>query len=229
MKIKRLAASVSACFEDFVTKVENHDAVAKIAIEDVQKAAAKIRSEKNKVDQRVKRLNEEKNHYEISIQRWKERAKSSVTQNEAKALECLKQIKVLETQLQHTALQHQEMQQLAHSLANNLIDVEKKLDELSSKRALLATRETRAKVNKAANQELGSLNVNEVFDRWELQIMENEYAQGSDAFNDNHRSADVELEKEFTSEEEAQVLHDELQALKAEMALENNIGGANHA
>jgi len=65
MKIKRLAASINAYFDDFVSKVENHDAVAKVAIEDVQKAAARIRSEKNKIDQRLKQLNEEKNQQEI--------------------------------------------------------------------------------------------------------------------------------------------------------------------
>lgn len=49
MKVKRLMASVSAGFEDFVTRVENHEAVADCAIDELRKAAARVRDRKSVV------------------------------------------------------------------------------------------------------------------------------------------------------------------------------------
>ncbi|VUD56443.1 hypothetical protein TDB9533_02098 [Thalassocella blandensis] len=234
MKIRRLAASISACFDDLVSKVENHDAVAQVAIADVQKAAAKIRAEKNKVDQSIRRLQDQLKSQQSDIQLWQARAKSCADTDEGKALQCLKQVKKIKAQVEQGESQQQELLNVATSLNSSLQQVENKLTQLNSKRAILASRESRAlAINQSqhAQRELGAMNVDQVFDRWELNILQSEYQDGQHAFADAQQSEDASLAKDFAEAEEREALLAELHALKqderadVEISVEKSING----
>ena len=59
MRLKRLVATVSAGFEDFVAKVENHEAVADCIIDEVRQAAARVRVQHARARSRILRLERE--------------------------------------------------------------------------------------------------------------------------------------------------------------------------
>lgn len=221
MKIRRIAASINACFEDLVSKVENHGAVAQVMIEDVQKAAAKIRMEKLKVEQNMRALEEQQNKLQASMELWQSRAKACANENEEKALQCLRQSKKAKIQSQHIAQQYDELSNLATQLAESLSEVESKLNQLKSKKAILATRESRAVAigkSQRAQRELNGLSVDDVFNRWELNILQSEYQDEGNIHSNDSSGQDLRFAKDFEEEEERLSLLSELDDLKTEIA-----------
>ena len=216
MKIKRLAASISACFDDLITKVENHEAVAQVAISDVRKAAAKIRAEKIKVEQSETRLNVRLNEQQQAKKLWHQRARACVSSDEQKAMQCLQQAKKIESQIGHTQEQLASMNTLSENLSDSLQAVESKLAELNSKRAMLVSRQTRAEVHAKTQKAVGEINVNDIFDRWELNILQAEYEDESIAFTDSESQIQFNsLAREFSQQEEQEALSLALAELKS--------------
>ncbi|MFL0809981.1 MAG: PspA/IM30 family protein [Agarilytica sp.] len=218
MKVKRIVASVGASFEQFVAKMENHDAVAKCVINDIRQSAARIRSEKNRVAVRLERYQKECEKLETEKQLWLTRAKSCLAkqQDDAKAIECMSQVKAVEKQLEQVKVQAEQTQNLHVKLLNNLQDIEQKLEELESKRAILSSREARANVVSKLNNGGSEDDPLQIFERWETEVMSNEYVDISPEFEDaNGRNS--QLDREFSQQEDTADLQQALERLKEEM------------
>lgn len=215
MSLKRFSATMSACFDSFVTKIENHDAVAKVAIVDIQKTAAKLRAEKSQLEQRIEKLDEQLFYYQNAAKTWRERAKRSAA-DEQKALQCLKQAKAIDTQYEQAELQSRELQSVLNTLGQNLQEVEGQLSSLKSKRALLASREARASVVSSLNKQHSEAHCTDVFDRWEQSVLEQEYAGEQIHFSSKDSSQlnhDETLERKFRDQEDQELLKMELAKL----------------
>lgn len=223
MKVKRIVASVGASFEQFIAKMENHDAVAKCVIQDIRQSAARIRSECNRVQARVERNRLECQRIENEISQWQTRAKKCIAQqkDEAKALECIRQVKLLEKNLLQQQEQREQSEKLQATLQKNLHDIEHKLEALESKRATLSSREARSSVVSKLNNGAAEGAPLEVFERWEMEVMSNEYADtGFDLGMESARGTNSSLEHEFNQQEEQEDLIKSLQDLKEEINME---------
>ena len=92
---------------------------------------------------------------------------------------CLRQRDVAATGLEQLRAQINEQTQLAAELASSLTQVESRLDELQNRRTALSSRGARANVMaKVATPNL-STDVDELFERWEVAVLQEEYRDSS--------------------------------------------------
>ena len=209
MRLKRLVASVGASFDQFVNKVENHEAVAESVIRDVRVAAAKLKVQMGGVEAQAQRLRERRDGLAHDVERWRGRARRFATEDEERALECLRRMKRAEAEQAQVVDQLAQYEALGEKLKDRLAAVETRLSSLQLKRTALSSRSARAQVIGAADQESLS-DVNTIFDRWEMAVIEDEYL-------DEVVSGEGDrLERELDATEEREQLKAALEELKKE-------------
>ena len=211
--LRRLTASILSSFEGVIGQLENHEALVTTAIREAEQAAGRARAQLCRVQKdglamrtRVEELREQ-------ASTWEERAKRIATQDEAKALECVRRrqrhlaeaAKIEEQAVGHVKLERQ--------LNADLAVVQEKLTALRHQRNIMRTRESRAEalrvVHSVDSSTIGE--IDDIFDRWETRISACEHHVESSI------SIDVdELNQEFTSKEEEGELHAILKTLKNE-------------
>lgn len=227
MKVKRLMASVSAGFEDFVSRVENHEAVADSAIDDLRKAAARVRVQQARTETQLKHLEDRIGGLQAEAGRWRERAlrvvetegqgpgaqTGAATSDEAKAIECVRRARRAELESDALLGQRDRYRELVDDLQGRLRDLERRLDEAQLKRTALASRSARAqtlgKVERCGTQE----SLEAVFDRWETVVTADEYRDGVE-LPDGAEAVDS-LDREFADAEAMAELRADLAALRA--------------
>ena len=209
MRLKRLVASVGASFEQFVNKVENHEAVADSVLRDVRAAAAKLKVQMGGVDAQAERLRERRDGLADDSERWRERARRFAKDDEERALECLRRMKRAEAELAQVGDQLAQYEALGEKLKDRLAAVESRLSTLQLKRTALSSRSARAQVVGAADQETLS-DVNTIFDRWEMAVIEDEY------MDEIVSSGGDRLERELDAAEEREQLKAALEELRKE-------------
>ena len=209
MRLKRMVASVGASFEQFVNKVENHEAVAEAVIRDVRASAAKLRVQMGGVMAQTERLRTRRDGLAEDAGRWRERARRFATVDEDRALECLRRMKRAEVEQAQATDQLAQFETLGDKLKDRVAAVEARLSEMQLKRTALSSRSARAQVMAAGNQDTLS-DVNAVFDRWEMAVIEDEYL---DEVVDRESDA---LGRELDAAEEREQLKAALEELKKE-------------
>ena len=201
MKLKRLAASVSARFDSFIDKMENHEAVAEAAITDVKLSAAEVKAQLSRLTRQLKQLQDQQETYCQGRQKWQSRAVTCANKgDEDKALQCMKRASLCEKNMAQVEQQIQQQKNLADQVQSNLDDIERHLADLQLKKNSLASREHRTKVVAIAQGDELNGELNKVFERWEVQVAKGEYLSPAEP-----DQADV-LESEFCEKEEAKEL-----------------------
>lgn len=227
MKVKRLMASVSAGFEDFVSRVENHEAVADCAIDDLRKAAARVRVQQARTGTQLKRLEDRIAGLEAEAGRWRERAlrvveadapetgadAAAATPGEAKAIECVRRARRAELESASLVGQRDRYRELADDLQGRLRDLERRLDEAQLKRTALSSRSARAQTLRNAERCGTEESLEAVFDRWETVVTADEYRDGVELL-EGAESVDT-LDRQFADEEALAALREDLAALRA--------------
>ena len=215
MRLKRLVATFGTNFDNFVSKVENHEAVADAMIDDVKAAAAKLTMQKARNAQQLIQLSRKKENMLNDIERWRQRAVSTAENDEARALECVKRLKHEEKQLKALDTQLQEHESLEVQLQQRLSHVEERISELQLKKAALSSRTAKTKALALSDQaSIGD--VDSVFDRWEESVIKDEYLDNSIIKPVDH------LEKTFLETEEMDDLKSALADLRSSSSLTNN-------
>ncbi len=218
MKIKRLFTSINASFDDFVTGVENHEAVAAGVIADVRKAAARLRAQKGQLDARISRQQTQAKELAARKDRWQNRAAECAKEDPEQGLLCLRQRDAAATALEQLNAQINEQSQLAAELASSLTQVESRLGELQNRRTALTSRGARANVMaKVATPDL-STDVDELFERWEVAVLQEEYRDTSAGMApaDFSNAQGDELDRTMQSAERDAELQAELALLQKE-------------
>ena len=223
MKVKRLMASVSAGFEDFVSRVENHEAVADCAIDDLRKATARVRVQQARTATQLQRLERQLADLEAEAARWRTRAlrvaeaadggADPATGGEAKAIECVRRARRAEQEAASLTSQRDRFRALADELRGRLRDLEQRLGEAQLKRTALSSRAARAETLRRVEHCAPETSLEAVFDRWETVVTADEYRDGIELV-DGAAAVDA-LDRAFADEEELAALRADLEALRA--------------
>ena len=208
MRVKRLIASFGASFESFVNKVENHEAVADCVIADIRAAAAKLRVQRGRIQQQLQRFAFEREKLAGGQRRWQERALQLEATDEQRSLECVRHFKLTKSRLRQVEHQIDEYHAMDRQLQANLGDVERRLEQLQLKKTTLSSRSARASVLAGSRDEEALADIEQVFDRWEAAVLEDEYREGTRC------EAVDSFEREFLADEELQALRETLEDLK---------------
>lgn len=211
VRVKRLIATLGASFDTFVSKVENHEAVADAVIADVRSAAARLKVQSGRVGAQLARLQTQREQLAAERDNWRRRAAQLADDDEPRALRCLQQARHSEQRLGLLDEQLEQHTQLRDSLAADLARVEARLNELHLKRGALSSRAARADALRAGESLDTCQEAFEVFERWETSVVEDEYRETTlrDGVPDD-------FERGFRETEERDELLAELAELKAQ-------------
>ena len=210
MKLKRLAATVSASFEDVLGRIENHEAVAECAIDDMRKAVAQIKVQLGRASAEHKQLQNTLTEAEQAVTDWQQRALAVADSDEEKALQCLERAEQQQSRVAELTDQVAEHQGLVDDLTQTLQRAEGELQSLNLKKTSLAARDARSRSLRKVERAGSKTSAVDAFDRWETSVLADE------ALDTVGRSTAADpLQQEFTASEQQTRLREKLAALKA--------------
>jgi phage shock protein A len=207
--LKKLAISMNASFDNLVNNLENHEAIANCAIEEVQTAASKISIQLNRVRKDADNLRTKLNNANKEKAAWTERAKRVYESDKDTSRECVRRMKRLEKDQVDLKTQLSETVAVERKLASDLDKVEQRLNELKRRRNLLLSRDTQAAALSNAGPDNARIlsDVDQIFERWEVDVMRKEYTTGAGG------EPEDDLAVQFSKEEEQEELDRELENL----------------
>lgn len=206
--IRRISTSITSSVDRAVSKVENHDAIINAALRDTQQAAARSRVRLVRVQKDGDDLKARKAGLEQAIVRWTERARAVASDNEAKALECLRRRKECEAQLVQVVEAIGKHDELESRIAGQVKKIEARIGQVMQQRNMMRSRQSVADAMRTISdvQAVSYGDVEETFDRWEMNLGETEVLLGAVSDRDP-------LESEFLAEEDSAELRAELAIL----------------
>jgi len=175
--LKRIFISVKGQIDHAADEFENHEALAGVAIQDLQSIASKTRLHLHRIskmtEQYQKQLDDQKQQQEL----WTARAIKAKKQDEQKALQCVKRLCQTKKQITLLEQQHEASTQQENKIREDLNTIQEQLLVLKNKKEMLAVRQTRTHLQNSIqdNKENSLDNVQQVFDRWEGRIVSEEY------------------------------------------------------
>jgi phage shock protein A len=225
-RIKLWTASLLSRVDWMVSQVENHEAHARSAIREVQRAAARARVQLERVRADGRRLRERLEGTRRAAEAWRDRARSEASADEARALECLRRSRRAARVAAALAERREEHERVEARLAQDVARVEERLGELRERHNLLRTRQSRAEALAAvrgAGEPLGA-DLGGLFERWETQVTEREFegeCSASGAEGEVLGEGDA-FASEFAEREEDETLRAELARLVSEPPAEEH-------
>jgi phage shock protein A len=206
---RRWTIGVCARFDELLGQVENHEALATQALRDMRTSLARANGQLARVEQDCRNLDREVETARSTSEQW--RARAGKEGDDQRALECLrrgrsaaKHAETLAERLDHQRRMRDQVQRTIRGLEHKFLD-------LSGKQRLLSTRQAAAQASEAVHAESGtSVEVEDVFSRWEVKLTEKEFQPGVD-----HASPDTFTES-YSEQEEISSLTDELRNLRGD-------------
>lgn len=208
---KRLSATLFSRVDQAVSQIENHDAVIDASIRDARRAAARAKVRLARVHNDGERLHTKLNVLREAEMSWTQRARASADNDEDTALECLRRRRDCQrqaTELESILERHAELER---RLATEVGDLESRVSEISQQRNLMRTRQSAAEALQSINtiDSSSTIDIEDTFERWEIQITEAELATGQADPSDS-------LERRFLQAEDREALRAELRAITNE-------------
>jgi phage shock protein A len=206
--IRRISTSITSSVDRAVSKVENHDAIINAALRDTQQAAARSRVRLERVRKDGHSLKTRHANLQLAVARWTERAKSVAADDETKALECLRRRKDCDMQSRHLEVSILKHDELETRIEEQVKKIEARIGEVSQQRNMMRSRQSVAEAMRTINNIEGISygEVEDTFDRWEINLGETEVLMGAGANTDS-------LDTAFLAEEDSVELRAELSEL----------------
>ena len=210
-RMKRWTMSVSSWVDGMLAQVENHEAAVSCAIGRVRQATARSRVQLKRVERDQQALRHTLDEEESAVVAWRRRAR--VADDETAALECLRRHKAAErraVQLRQRLAEHEHCHK---ELSEGVRVLNGRLGELTERKNLMRTRQSRAEAAHGMAGTTGPLgDLEDLFERWESRVGEIEIASECADPIDPIDPFEAELD----AADESAVLRLELEELRAE-------------
>ncbi len=207
--IRRWTSGFFHRVDTMVSHIENHDGQVAAAIRDAQEARARARVPLARVHRDGERMKRRLAELTEAETRWKERAVSVASSDEARALECVRRRKRAARERNDLHAQLTEHERVEIQLREDMARVEERVARLEHQRNVLRTRESRAGAMAAAHADDAGLlsEIDDIFERWDTKVTAAEYRA------DCALAGPDDLEARFVASEEAEDLRAELDEL----------------
>lgn len=207
-RMKRWTMSVSSWVDGVLAQVENHEAAVDAAIQRVRQSTARARVQLKRVERDQRSLREALLKEEAGVDTWRRRAK--LAEQEDAALECMRRFKTAEHRVLQLTDRLTEHERSHKELNEGIRTLNGRLGELSERKNLMRTRQSRAEAAHGMASTTGPIgDLEDVFDRWETRVGEIEIASECAIPIDG-------FEAEFEAVDERAALRVELEELRAE-------------
>jgi phage shock protein A len=194
--IQRISATLTSSVDRAVSRVENHDAIINAALKDTRRAAARSRVRLERVRRDGNALKARLRELEEAATRWADRARSIAGDDETRALECLRRRRDCLQQidnLKHSIESHDELEQ---RIGAQVREIDERIKEITGQRNMMRSRQSVAEAMHAMNSIQGgvAIDIEDTFDRWEVNLGESELLFGMTATSDPLDTAFIEQE-----------------------------------
>ncbi len=171
--LKRLYISIKGQIDHAADDFENHEALATVAIKDLQAIASKTRLQLHRICKMIEQYQHQLAEKKQQESLWTARAIKAKKQDEAKALECVKRLRQTQKQITLLEQQHEESAKQETKIQADLNMIEEQLLISKNKKEMLSVRQNRSHLQSVIqNNQFNSLdNVQQVFDRWEGRVV----------------------------------------------------------
>ena len=206
--IRRISTSITSSVDRAVSRVENHAAIINAALRDTQRAAARSRVRLERVRRDGHNLQSRQASLQKAVRLWPARARTVAADDEAKALECLRRRKECEHQLHALKQSIANHEELESRIAEQVKKIEVRIGEVTQQRNMMRSRQSVAEAMRAIRdiEGVSCSDIEDTFDRWEINLGETEIIAGAMATSDP-------LESAFLAEEDSAELRAELEIL----------------
>lgn len=205
----RISATLNAGAESAVSRFENHEAIADSALKAIRQNVSEARVRHQRVVRDGQQIRNSIQSLKVQIDQWSERARASASDDESRALACLERRASCRKQLAQAEDALQQHLTLEAQASCRLEQMQARLEQITLQRNQLRSRESVAKASRALNavDGNGDSGINELFERWEVNIGE------SEIHNEVHACAPDPLAHEFETAEKQDSLQHELEEL----------------
>jgi len=175
--LKRIFVSIKSQIDHVADDFENHEALAGVAIEDLQAIASKTRLHLHRVSKMSQQYQQQLSAEQEQARLWSERAIKARKNDEQKALQCVKRLRQVQQQIKSLEQQCQESTAQEEKIRTDLNLIQEHLQSLKNKKEILAARQNRASIQETlGDHHSGSMQeVQNVFQRWEGTVVSAEY------------------------------------------------------
>ena len=166
-----LKTQIDAVSDNF----ENHEALAKMAIKDVETVGIKTQQHLNQLKQLEQQTHQQIAGFHKEIENWSNRAIAVRIDDESLALECMKRVLASKKQLKNTEQHLHQTQATIHQVELDLSAMQLRLQQLHQKKNQLLARQTHAQTATVMQNNRYTDIDQDVFERWENQLAVDEF------------------------------------------------------
>jgi phage shock protein A len=183
---KKILISLKAQINNVVDDFENHEALAALAIEEIEKIGRNSRIQLNRIRNRISELENKISALKLDAEKWSERAVKLEATDRESALNCVKRLKEAQKQIEILSLQQQKTIAQETKISADLVQISEQIGALRTRREDLISRQNLAKAKgKAATDGPGpARDANAIFERWESRVVGDEFEIPCEAPND---------------------------------------------
>jgi phage shock protein A len=176
---KRISVSVRSQLDSAVSRIENHDAIIDVALQESRDSIARLKLEMSRTNRKLQAADAEIETLRNDKQRWVCRAKSLAERDESQAIACLERRDRCTEQIKQLQQQCDHYHEMAFRLSQDLSKLEQKLIHDEQRLQAFRGRDLTAKAQTALHDVIcpDSSGLDQAFDRWELAITRNEMRQ----------------------------------------------------
>ena len=175
---KRIFVGIKTQIDHVADEFENHEALAGVAIEELQEIASKTRLHLHRVSKMSGQYQQQLIEQQEQASLWSERAIKIREKDEQKALQCVKRLRQVQKQIKSLEKQCEESTAQEEKIRADIELIQDQLQSLSNKKEILAARQNRANLQESlGDKHGGSLqDVQSVFQRWEGSVVSSEFS-----------------------------------------------------
>jgi phage shock protein A len=172
--LKRIFLSLKGQIDHVADEFENHEALASAALQDLQAIASKTRLHLHRVSKMSEQYQQQLAKQQEQVYLWSERAIKVRAEDEQKALQCVKRLRVAQQQVNLLEQQYQQSTAQEAKVRDDLSAISEQLWVLKNKKEILAARQNRVGIQRE-HQGDSMQDVQSVFERWEGAVVSTEY------------------------------------------------------
>ncbi len=209
----RIFTTVRHQLDNVVSDFENHEALADVALNDLQQLQGQTRLQLHRIRKLIQQHEENIKKQKQQADTWTKRALSLKDNDETAALECMKRLRHCKQSIQSLQKNLDTTRDQESKMQNNLQSIQEQLHQLSSKKHELIARQQQTKIfhqTRSPSQSTQS-SANQIINRWEETLI----SQEDETFD----SVDFDpFNKQFEEEEDMLELKSMLDELSVKTA-----------
>ena len=202
--IRKILISLKTQMNNVVDDFENHEALAALAIEEIERIGRSSRIQLNRVRNRIGEIEKQIDEQKESAEKWSERAVRLEPNDTEAALNCVKRMKEAEKQIGILEREHRKTVAQESRISRDLSRISEQLAEMKTRRENLISRQNIAKAsgNAVGDRHHPAREANAIFERWESRVVGDEFdipaEEPHDAFADRFEKEEQEEDLKAT-------------------------------